>query len=238
MIMGFGVLFVGYFLVLNFAYSQFTDAIAATVMLYALYKLSYLNREFKIATYFAMLFSLVGLLELSVGGLEIFSVINPDAAFNSAVSIARSFAVGLTTVFMLRGMCEVAREVGITSLGDKCKSLYCLSAVLYPLLILLECGGLGAFVDPYILAYASVLLIFVELVAIALNLTAVYTCYMRICMPGEEAAEGEKKSRFGIVNAFREHQEMRNREYAEYRIEKFKKRAEKIKEKQNVSKKK
>ena len=236
--MGFGILFIGYFLVLNFAYAQFTDAIAATVMLYALYKLSYLNREFKIASYFTMLFSILGLFELAVGGLEIFSVITPNAALNSSVSIVRSFTVGMMTVFMLRGMGSVAKEVGISSLSEKCGRLLTFSAILYPLLILLECGGLGSFIDPYILAYASVILIFAELVLISLNLTAIYTCYMRICMPDEEAEESEKKSRFGFVNAMREHQEMRNREYAEYRLEKLRKRAEKIKEKQNVKKKK
>ena len=61
---------------------------------------------------------------------------------------------------------------------------------------------------------------------------------MRICLPDEVAEECEKKSRFGFVNAMREHQEMRNKEYAEYRLEKLRKRAEKIKEKQNVKKKK
>ena len=57
-------------------------------------------------------------------------------------------------------------------------------------------------------------------------------------MPGEESHEApEKRSKFGIVNAMRDHQKMRAEEYAEYRLEKIKKRADKAKEKQNGRKK-
>ena len=47
--MGFGTLFIGYFLLLNLTYYGFTDVIAASVMLLGLYKLSGVNKYFKAA---------------------------------------------------------------------------------------------------------------------------------------------------------------------------------------------
>ena len=53
------------------------------------------------------------------------------------------------------------------------------------------------------------------------NLTAIYGCYMRICMPGERDLP-ERESRFGFINAARRYQEKKQREYAEYRLGKLK----------------
>ena len=62
--MGFGTLFVGYFFILNFPYCAYTDALAALLMLYGLYKLSGINENFKRATYFTAVFALFGIAEL------------------------------------------------------------------------------------------------------------------------------------------------------------------------------
>ena len=45
--MGFGILFIGYFLILNLTYYGLTDVIAAAVMLLGLYNLSGYNKYFK-----------------------------------------------------------------------------------------------------------------------------------------------------------------------------------------------
>jgi hypothetical protein len=41
--MGFGMLFIGYFLLINITYFEYTDIIAAMLMLMAAYKLSFVN---------------------------------------------------------------------------------------------------------------------------------------------------------------------------------------------------
>ncbi len=236
--MGFGILFIGYFLNLNFAYYQFTDAIAAIIMLYALYKLSYLNRGMKLAVRLAALMAVLGIFELTVTALEMFYIIEYNTLLHFISAVSRNLIIGSMTAAMLLGMRDVAREVGLGALGERCRRLFSMTVVLYPILALLECGELGSFIDLRILVYASVIAIFLTLILTVLILAAIYGCYMRICMPGDEAHETpEKKSRFGIVNAMREHQKMRAAEYAEYRFEKMKKRAEKAKERQNGRKK-
>ena len=52
-------------------------------------------------------------------------------------------------------------------------------------------------------------------------------------MPADNKPKEEKKSRFGFVNAFREHEEQKKREYFEYKLEKAKMKAEKKKANQN-----
>ena len=74
--MGFGTLFIGYFLLLNIAYYTFTDIISALVMAMGLYKLSSVNRGFGYAFYASIGFALIGAGELF---LEMLSLIFPCA---------------------------------------------------------------------------------------------------------------------------------------------------------------
>ena len=46
---------------------------------------------------------------------------------------------------------------------------------------------------------------------------------MHICMPSDNIDTGEKPSRFGFVNKYREHRAEKDAEYAKYRLEKMKK---------------
>ena len=62
--MGFGTLFIGYFLLLNVTYYTFTDIIAALVMAMGLYKLSSVNRQFKGAFFSSIALAAIGLVEL------------------------------------------------------------------------------------------------------------------------------------------------------------------------------
>ena len=66
-----------------------------------------------------------------------------------------------------------------------------------------------------------------------MNLVAVYSAYMHICMPEDVTNDSrEKPSRLGFVNKFREHEAERSREYAEYKLDKMKRRSGKKKGKQ------
>ena len=226
--MGFGILFIGYFLNLNFAYYQFTDAIAAIIMLYALYKLSYLNRGMKLAARVAMLYAVLGIFELAVAGLEMFYIIDHNALLYFISAVLRNMIIGVLTASMLYGMRDVAREVGLNALGERCVRLFSMTVVLYPVLALLECGELGSFIDVRVLVYASVIAIFLTLILTVLVLATIYSCYMRICMPEDEDMP-EKESKFKLVNAFRRHEEEKQREYQEYKLEQLKKKQAKRK---------
>ena len=63
--MGFGTLFIGYFLLLNLTYYRFTDLIAALLMLLAFYKLREINRHFRVAIISSGLFAAIGAIELA-----------------------------------------------------------------------------------------------------------------------------------------------------------------------------
>jgi hypothetical protein len=50
---------------------------------------------------------------------------------------------------------------------------------------------------------------------------------MKICMPDELTEKEDKKSRLGFVNKFKEHEEEKRREYAEYKLEQLRKKNQK-----------
>ena len=59
--MGFGTLFIGYFLLLNITFYEFTDVIAGVIILFGLYKLMGNSRYFKLPCYFSISFAIFGL---------------------------------------------------------------------------------------------------------------------------------------------------------------------------------
>jgi hypothetical protein len=224
--MGFGTLFVGYFFILNFPYCAYTDALAALLMLYGLYKLSGINENFKRATYFTAVFALFGIAELFLELSSMFELFGAGAFTLTLFSLLRHFILGLTTAFMMLGIRDVAKEVGLAALKVKCLRGAYVSVAIYALSLILESTAFVEFFDPRFLAYTYVFTTFATLTVTIFNLVCIYTAYMRICMPDEREME-EKESKFGFVNAFRRHEEEKVREYAEYRLEKMKKKAEK-----------
>ena len=228
--MGFGILFIGYFLVLNFPYCEFTDAVAAALIMYALYKLAYINRSFRLSYYASAVFVLLGVFELSVAAIDMFSPIADGSMLILLPAIIRHLVLAFLSFLMLMGMREVAKEVGLTSLSVGCKISAYATVAVYGLNILLESVSLAALVDARILAVSYVFSVTMTLVITAVNLVRIYSCYIRICMPGDEDVS-EKKSRLGFVNSLRRHEEEKQREYAEYKLEQFKKKQAKGKKK-------
>ena len=223
--MGFGTLFIGYFFILNFPYCEFTDAIAASLMLYGLYKLSGLNDWLRLSFFFTAGFAVLGVLEL---GLELYGMLSTvgSSLLVFILVLLRHAVICATTAFMMLGIRDVAREVGLKSLAEKSNRGAFVAIGVYLLNILLESTVLSAFVPGAVLAYLYVFTTLATLTLIVFNLTCIYSAYMRICMPEDRDME-EKASKLGFVNAFRKHEEEKSREYAEYRLEKIKKKQEK-----------
>lgn len=219
--MGFGILFLGYFLLLNFAYPEYTDAISAAIMLYALYKLSSVNKNFKLAFFASAVFTVFGVFELGVEIYTMFLPISSLTTFYSITAILRHSLSAALTILMLLGMRDVSAEVGLGTHSKKCTylSYATLAASLFG--VLLEASGLGVIFEGQALAVMAAISILATLAVIALNLGAIYTCYMQICMPNEQNME-RKKSKSALVESFRRHEEEKQREYAEYKFEKFK----------------
>ena len=229
--MGFGTLLGGYFLLLNFTtYYRFTDVIAALMMFYALYKLSSVNQMFKSAAGFAAAFSAFGFIELVLAMLDIFSIMSTTAEITSVLAMLRCLIIGLLTLLMLLGMRNVSDEVGLTALKVKCNYLSYVTIIVYSVYILLETASLASFIPESVLLFLAPCCILSTLALIIMNLTAIFSCYQKICMPEDNNTRyEEKKSRFGFVNKFRAHEEERRREYAEYKIDKLRNKANKRK---------
>ena len=223
--MGFGTLFIGYFFVLNFPYCEFTDAIAAALMLYGLYKLSAINEWFKLSFYSALCFATFGIFELATELYGMFSYIAPESIIFLISALLRHVTVCAVTAFMMLGIRDVAREVGLKSLAEKSARGVYVSLFVYLFSVLLESTLLASFVPAQVLAFLYVLTTLATLTLIIFNLTCIYSAYMRICMPDDKEME-EKESKLGFVNAFRRHEEEKSREYAEYKLEKMKKKQE------------
>jgi hypothetical protein len=224
--MGFGTLFIGYFLLLNLTYSGFTDVIAAAVMLLGLYKLSSVNRQFKIAAISTAVFLAFSLCELGISAYELFMGSIGSAALVSLLSIVRCWIIASLTFFMLKGIEEVAKEVDVEGLPQKASRLSIFTAVIYSAWIILEAPL--SFINDYVLAVLSLFTILATIALIIANLTVIYSAYMRICMPGDEDLK-DKPSRFAFVNEYRSRKEERDKEEAEKRIKEMKARLEKRK---------
>lgn len=219
--MGFGVLFIGYFLFLNIATYFYTDVIAATVTMLALHKLSGINRPFKIAMWLSLGFSVFACAEFAIEIISTYSFMPSEDIIHSTVAVIRYGIMLALNVLMLTGMKEVSDEVGLPKISNKCQRLTYTAAFVYALDMILAIDALSA-----IIAAAAVL---ATLIVTALVLIEIYHCYMRICMPGQD--ERSSKSRFEFVNKFRAHEEAREKEYADYKREKLRQKQQKGKRK-------
>lgn len=229
--MGFGSLFLGYFLFLNVTYHGITDIIAGLVMLLGLLKLSTINKQFRYCSSVTIGFSAFAFIELVIDMLKMFDIIGNVTMLFTIISIIRSVLVLTLTYFMLRGMEEVAREVDLPEIAKKCRLRVPMVITIYALWVALEILGLFAGIPVQVPALISIVTLLLTIVLIVMNLLLIHKCYMHICMPEDLIPKAPKPSRFAFVNKFREHEEQKRREYEQYKLEKFGKNMEKLKRK-------
>jgi len=227
--MGFGTLFIGFFFTLNFAYPGFTDAVAGLIMLYGAYQLSTLNKGFKLGAVFTLVFTVFGFVELGFEVYDMFTAGNLPPVLISVFSALRYTSVALLSVFLLLGMKELANEVKLRTLSIKCERVAIMTIPLYIFCIILEILSVFGIKQSLPLNIAAVILLACNIALTVMTLICIYTCYARICMPGKNDSDEPRESRFAFVNAFRRHEEEKQREYAEYRLAKFKAAQEKKK---------
>lgn len=230
--MGFGTLFFGYFLLLNITYFTFSDLIAALIMAMGLYKLSTVNQPFKNGFYASILFAVLGLCELIIGILEMFFPTKATAELIEYITIPRCFIIAVLTLFILIGIENVAEEVGLPSLARRAHISLPFTLVIYAIAAVLEVPLLLSAVGVKILAVASTIILIAIFAIVTVNLVTIYRAYMKICMPEDINNDtADKPSRFEFVNKHREHTLQKQREYAEYKLEKLKKKNSKKKKK-------
>lgn len=230
--MGFGTLFFGYFLLLNITYNTFTDLIAALIMAAGLYKLSGVNRPFRNGLIASVIFGVIGIVELIAGTVYMFYPSGAVSDVLSYVAPARYFSIAILTLFIFKGIEEVSVEVGLTELAKRARISMPITLLIYAASAVLEVPLFEVTEGVKILAVASAVTLLATLAIVTVNLVTIYRAYMKICMPDDKDNDtAEKPSKFEFINKHREHTLERQREYAEYKLEKYKKKASKKKKK-------
>lgn len=225
--MGFGTLFIGYFLLFNIPYFGFTDIIAAAIMAAGLNKLSAVNQYFKSAYWISLVFTVYSLPELIFFALDLFQIYeNTDVL--SYLRIGQSVIICLLTVLMLKGIADVAKEVELEKIPKRAGYLIYASLAVYILWIICNAPILTNIMGGYVsLVYLAAILS--ALILVGVNLVTIYTCYMRICMPGDEGNNKNKKlsSRAERAREIKEERAMIDAEYNRKRMEEKAKRRHK-----------
>ncbi len=202
--MGFGTLFIGYFLLLNITYYTFTDVIAASVMLLGLYKLGTVSKYFRAPAAFAALFAVFGFAELAVGVLDmLFIKLLSNQLLVSALAISRSLILAALTLLMLKALYGIAHELDVEKVPLRCRTMMVWTTLLYGAQILFETPFISAIIPTKASAILYLAIIIGMIVVVISNLTIIYSCYMQICMPDELNGKKEKPSRFEFVNEYR-----------------------------------
>ena len=216
--MGFGLLFFGYFLLLNISYFCFTDLIMALLLIMSCYKLSPINKYFKKAL---IPFAALGLFEF---GEKAFAMFNPgfnDELLLGCVAIVRYIMIAVFSFLILQGISAVAAEVDIPKLAKKAKTMASFSGAVFMVCAFLELPSLGSIAPIYALTLIGVILLIASFVITIINLVLIYSAYMQICMP--EDLKGNETKKDGFFEGLRRREEEKQREYAEYKLEKNKK---------------
>ena len=231
--MGFGILFIGYFFLINITYFTLTDIVSAVLMLMALSSLSRFNKPLKLALYADGAFMLVALGEFLLEVLAMFSLAS-TGNLQGIFILLRHIALAVLNVLLLLGIRSLALEVGLEKLANKCTMTLSLPAFAYLLSALLEAKPLFQSTPVELMQSIALVALLLTIVSVVLVLARIYNAYARICMP-EDVEMEVKPSRFAFVNRFREKQAQRDREtqeeMARLRAERQQRRMEKQKRK-------
>jgi len=223
--MGFGTLFIGYFLLLNITMPGISDIIAALVMLLGLYRLKGLNGKFKAGFYVVCAFTAYALFELVIWGLDIMKLIDVTELL-PYTGMLRSLFVAALSIAILSGIHDVAKEVELERLPRRATAMIYLSAIVFGVAILMEAPVFTAW-SPMFYSVMALIAILGSFVVIIINLTIIYTAYARICMPGEEKRKsGGSGKGGGFFESFRRRRAEKEAEDAEYLAEEARKRSE------------
>ena len=196
--MGFGWLFIGSVIGINFVYNGFTDIISFLFTLYALLLLSRHNKYFKSSLY--------AIIPLCIAGLCFFvfelltmldiSVVSDKELIYSYYAVLSALLKLVYTALLLKGIENLAFELDIPSIRVRAFRNRLFIYLYYVLQICTELNG-DAFAK--FARYAVLPVMLFGLVCLILNAILFYSCYMWICLEGDEDME-RKESRFSFLN--------------------------------------
>lgn len=210
--MGWGILFIGYFMAFFLPMPPLALAGLALVA-WALYKLTDYRPGLMSALYWTIPLGICALLESLVlvsKLLPYMGVALPEmpwlsiaTAIVSMVKCALALCFHVTFLRQLRGFASELELPGIAKRADWGLWIVCVQSSCYIVAMILELIG-------WKLELFSLIAYLLQFVWAIFNLVNLFTCYMYICPEGDEDME-RKPSRFGFVNDFREKMDQRDR---------------------------
>ena len=218
--MGFGTLFIGYFLLLNIFNYAYTDLIASLILALGAYKLSSVSPDFKRSLFVCIPLGALGIYELTMIFWDMFGSAPENELITGILGILRCALIGAFSFLILRAIKKLSQELDIPRLTDRAKSAMFSVTIAYSVSLILEIPSLDKIIPTKAIAVIALLSLAFTFFSLIYALTAIYSAYMRICMP-EDLIKEEKQSKFTVVNKFRENEKKRGEEYANYKVNKF-----------------
>ncbi|MBQ8351784.1 MAG: hypothetical protein IJY20_07065 [Clostridia bacterium] len=214
--MGFGYLFLGYLVSLNFlVYSPLTTPIAVVLMLRGMLSLSRFNRPLKEAYIILWPTLVVSLAAFFLELARMLSLISQArfAAINAWLSVMMPLAMLLFTWRMLCGIASLAKETELPKLVYRARRNLIFTAIAYLAYLFFS---LPFEADWYAAAtvHAFVPILLCRLAAMILNAMLIYACYMWICMP-EDLEMERKKTGIAFLDELNEKMDKREEEAQE-----------------------
>ncbi len=225
--MGFGLLFVGYFIVTLMSLIRFGSVVKVIGYLligFSAWKLKKYNRNFQfpiIASGIMLLIS--GILAYSdISGWLFSEMLISSGVMSEAVRTGFVYAEMVFSLFfnsaLLFAIYSIAKETGLITIATRAVRNF-VFILLYYVLNLISYLPFS-FVESYT-KYFGLPVLLLYFAWIILNLMLIFSCYMKIC-DENDADMARKPSRFAFVNRMREEQE-RKSEAARQRDELYRK---------------
>ena len=200
--MGFGLLFIGYIFSIDYSLQSITfdllpDVIGYLIMFSAMCKLAPYNKGFGYAK--LLLLPLIALGGVAVA-FEVAGALGytPSAVIFDIVkmcSVLSKFFAFAYTVSLTIGIRDIARETDLKNVSFRAIRNMAISVFYYLAYIALDLmprsGAEAQMVNAIVYAFG--------VIVIFLNLILIFSCYMRICLEGDEDMPA-KPSRFAIIN--------------------------------------
>lgn len=197
--MGFGLLVIGYIMLFNFpiyGIDVFPDLLGYILMWAALRKLSLYHKFFRVAKYIAAALMPLGTLTLAIQIVSCLSRLGylqggaVDWTLNvllPALELFLAFIIFVYHYYLLIGIRALAQEVELPKIARKVKRNWILTILYYVLTLIGIMTGYAGLTErfPYLM-YLNPLLALFGVLWIVLNTIQIYSCYMWICLPGQE----------------------------------------------------
>ena len=195
--MGFGLLFIGYFFMLNFPFQGIDllpDVVGCIIMLVAVRKLLLYcdDRGFRYAEKSLYPFTIFALALLFYQLADFFGFL-PDtlADIYYVFMIVYSIVVGAYHIFLLYGIYTLSKSVSLDKLSARATRMVALTAVYYIAQILNYTNVTGAVASltnsPEVLrSYINLAVYLISIVWMLLTWKLIFSCYVHICLEGDE----------------------------------------------------